>query len=80
MTLDDLYIWFDDNRDAIISGHRGKHVLVKNNTVVAYFQSEREALECAKESGFPMGEFLIQQCIPKDEECMYYYNEAVSFG
>jgi len=27
-----------------------------------------------------MGEFLIQECISKEDECMYYYNEAVSFG
>jgi len=80
VNLDDLYRWFDDNRDVIISGHRGNFALVKDNAVAAYFQSEREALEHAKKSGFPMGEFLIQECIPKDEECMYYYNEAVSFG
>ena len=22
-----------------------------------------------------MGDFLIQECIPKDEECMYYHNQ-----
>jgi len=72
INLDDLYRWFDDNRDEIINGHKEKFVLLKDNAVVAYFQSEREALDHAQSSGFPMGEFLIQQCIPKDEECMYF--------
>ena len=78
--LDSLYKWFDDNRDDIISGHKGERVLLMGNAVIAYFQEESGALEHAKKSGYAMGDFLIQECISKDEESMYYYNEAVSFG
>ena len=78
--LDDLYKWFDENRDTIIKGHEDEHVLLKDNTVVSYFHDDGKALEYAQKSGFAMGEFLIQECISKDEESMYYYNEAVSFG
>ena len=78
--LDDLYKWFDKNRNIIINGHEGALVLLKNNSVIAYFNEEGEALEYARKSGYKMGEFLIQECVSKDEECMYYYNEAVSFG
>ena len=74
-----LYKWFDENRDSIINGHEGEYVLLKDNTVVSYFSNDDEALEYAQKSGFTMGEFLIQECISKDEECMYYYNEAVNF-
>ena len=78
--LDDLYRWFDINRNEIIEGRKGKYVLLKNDAVISYFEDEREALEHARKFGFFMGEFLIQECISKDEESMYYYNEAVSFG
>jgi len=78
--LDDLYKWFDENRDTIIKGHEGNHVLLKDNAVVSYFRDDDEALEYAKKSGYAIGEFLIQDCISKDEESMYYHNEAVSFG
>ena len=78
--LDDLYKWFDKNRGAIIKGHEGEHVLLKDNAVISYFPGENAALEYAQKSGFFMGDFLIQECISKEEECMYYYNEAVSFG
>ena len=78
--LDKLYKWFDKNRDIIINGHEGTHVLLKNNSVIAYFNTENAALEYAQKFGLKMGEFLIQECVSKDEECMYYYNEAVSFG
>ena len=78
--LDDLYRWFDDNRDAIIKGHGGEYVLLKNNAVESYFHDENKALEYARLSGFSIGNFLIQECISKENECMYYHNEAVSFG
>ena len=78
--LDSLYKWFDENRDVIIKGHKGNRVLLKNNTVISYFPEDAEALEYAQKNGFAMGEFLIQECISKDEESMYYCNEAVSFG
>jgi len=77
--LDDLYNWFDENRDTIIKGHEGDRVLLKNNKVISYFSEDAQALEYAQKNGFSIGEFLIQECISKDEESMYYYNEAVSF-
>jgi hypothetical protein len=78
--LDALYKWFDENRDAIIQNHTGECVLLKDKTVIAYFSKDEQALEYAKNAGFAMGDFLIQDCVSKDEECMYYYNEAVSFA
>ena len=78
--LDELYKWFDKNRDTIINGHHDEFVLLKDDSVVSYFIDENGALEFAKKAGFSMGDFLIQECIPKEKECMYYYNEAVSFG
>jgi len=78
--LDDLYKWFDEHRDAIIRGHKGEYVLLKGNAAEKYFHDEDKALDYAKYSGYSMGDFLIQECISKEEECMYYYNEAVSFG
>jgi hypothetical protein len=77
--LNDLYKWFDENREIIIKGHEGDHVLLKDNAVISYFRDDNQALEYAQKSGFEMGEFLIQDCISKDDESMYYYNEAVNF-
>ncbi|MCL1837553.1 MAG: hypothetical protein FWG46_08410 [Treponema sp.] len=78
--LDNLYRWFDENRNEIIDGHEGEHVLLKDRAIISYFPDDNAALEYARNSKFIMGEFLIQECVSKDEECMYYYNEAVNFG
>ena len=80
INLDDLYKWFDENRSAIIKGHEGERVLLKDNSVISYFADDDTALEYAQKSGYAIGDFLVQECISKDEESMYYYNEAVSFG
>ena len=80
VNLDDLYKWFDENRNTIIKGHEGDRVLLKDNTIISYFPDDDKALKYAQKSGFAMGEFLIQECISKDEECMYYSNATVNFG
>ena len=80
--LDDLYIWFDENRKTIITGHLNECVLLKDKSVIGYYPDTETALSAAQEKGFNMGEFLIQDCITDEEELMlfYNYNQAVSFG
>jgi len=43
-------------------------------------EQETDGAEYLKKHGIAIGEFLIQECISKDEESMYYCNEAVNFG
>ncbi|MCL2067907.1 MAG: hypothetical protein FWG99_10630 [Treponema sp.] len=78
--LDDLYKWFDENRDSIIANHSDECVLIKNNSVIGYFPNTDAALSAAKRGGFSMGDFIIQDCITEEEDTMMYYNQAVSFG
>jgi hypothetical protein len=80
--LDDLYKWFDENRDSIIANHLNECVLLKDNSVIGYFHNTEAALSAAQEKGFDMGDFLIQHCITDEEEIMLYYNhnQAVCFG
>lgn len=78
--LNDLYKWFDENRDTIIANHLNECALVKDNTVIGYYPNTDAALSAAQKNGFVMGEFLIQDCITDEEETMIYYNQAVCFG
>jgi len=78
--LDDLYRWFDKNRDSIIVDHLKECVLLKDNAVVGYYPDTDTALSAAQNSGFTMGDFLIQDCVTDEEDTMMYYNQAVCFG
>jgi len=80
--LDDLYKWFDENRDSIITNHLNERVLLKDKSVIGYYPNTDAALSEAEKKGFIIGEFLIQDCITDEDEIMLYYNynQAVCFG
>ena len=78
--LDDLYKWFDENRDSIIANHSNECVLLKDNSVIGYYPNTEAALSAAQEKGFTIGDFLIQDCITDEDDTMMYYNQAVYFG
>jgi len=80
VNLDDLYKWFDENRDFIIADHPNECVLLKDNSVMGYFPNTEAALSAAQKNGFSMGDFLIQDCTTEEEDTMMYYNQAVIFG
>ena len=78
--LKDLYAWFDDHRDDIITKHKNEFVLLADNTVIDYFPDMKAALEAAKRKNFTVGSFLIQRCITKEDDTLVYHNMAVTFG
>ena len=78
--LEDLYKWFDKNRDSIISNHSSECVLLKDNSVIGYYPNTEAALSAAQAKGFSIGEFLVQECVTSEEDTMMYYNQAVCFG
>ncbi len=77
--LSSLYNWFDMNRDEIINGHENEKVLLSDYVVEGYFKDEHEALMAAKAKKLKLGEFLVQWCIPKNEEYWCCYNPEVCF-
>jgi len=78
--LDDLYKWFDENRETIIADHSGECVLLKDSSIIGYYPNTEAALSAAQKNGFSMGDFLVQDCITDEEDTMVYYNRAVCFG
>lgn len=78
--LTGLYKWFDENRLKIITGHSKEVVLLHDNSVIGYYSSVKEALESANSKKLKVGDFLVQECITQEEDCMMYYNQAVCFG
>lgn len=78
--LKDIYLWFDNNRDNIITDHKNKFVLLADNKVIDYFPDMKTALERARQSNFTVGSFLIQRCITKEDDTLVYHNMAVTFG
>jgi len=80
--LDDLYKWFDENRESIIADHLNESVLLKDNSVIGYYNDTETALNAAEEKGYIVGEFLVQHCVTEEDEMALFlnYNQAVCFG
>ena len=81
--MDDLarnYDWFDKNREAIIKGHHSQYVLIKDEAVVNYFNSEQEGIKYVNDNKIPFGTFALQQCLTQQEETGFYANWAVRFA
>ena len=78
--LNKLYQWYQEHRAEIIKGHEKEQVLLKDEAVIGYYPTEEAALKDVAKRNINIGEFLIQKCIPEDEDRMVYYNQAVSFG
>jgi hypothetical protein len=78
--LDALYWWFNAHREEIITGNEGSFVLLKDNAVIAYYATVRDALCDAGERGFKIGDFLIQKCRTEQEDTMTWYNPELRFG
>lgn len=78
--LRSLYDWFDLNRNEIIKNNEGKFVLLKDNSVLGYYQTQNNALKDAESKGLKYGEFLVQWCVSESEECKMFYNVAWSIG
>lgn len=69
----DLYNWFDAHRNEIIKNQHGKIVLIHENSVAGYFDSNTDALEYAKKAGFVDEEFALQDCVTAEEESEMYF-------
>jgi len=74
-----LYDWFDLNRDTLIKEHTGEWVLVTDNGNLGYFKEQKAAAKYAKGKGFKVGEFLVQYCIPREQENNMFQNVTVEF-
>ncbi|MBQ7158632.1 MAG: hypothetical protein IJS09_04295 [Treponema sp.] len=74
------YEWFDKNREKIIEGHHSQYVLIKDETVISYFNSEQEGIKYVNDNNIPFGTFALQRCLTEKEETGYYANWAVRFA
>ena len=72
------YEYFMKNREAIISGHENSYVVIKDLTVLGYFDSETSALVAMKEH--PLGSFIVQKCITEKNDIIEFYSMGIVFA
>lgn len=74
------YEWFSKNREQIIKEHHAQYVLIQDEKVIDYFDSEKDGIKYVNDNNIPFGTFALQPCLTEQEETGYYSNWAVRFA
>ena len=74
-----LYKWFDENRNNIIKNNIGDYVLIHNNSIVGYYKDHTQALSAANSKKLKVNTFLVQKCVPENEEVINFFSYGASF-
>ncbi len=69
------YKYFISNIDQLIKEHLNEYVVIVNEKILGFYSSEEEALK--NMAGHELGTFLVQQCIPADQNIQKYYSRVV---
>jgi hypothetical protein len=70
--------WFEKNRANIIAGHRGEWVAVRGHTVRGYFPSPAAAADSMRSTGVKMGDFIVQRCLPREEDVIHCFTPGIT--
>ncbi len=63
--LEKEFKFYLDNQNDLLKEFLNKYIIIKDQKVVASFETKQEAYDYATEK-FELGTFLIQHCLPGD--------------
>jgi hypothetical protein len=64
--------WYETNKKAWLGAHRGKFVLVSDETVAGFFSSYEDALQAGLQTFGVSAEFLIKQVVEQEPVFVIY--------
>ena len=79
VVLDKEFQYYLTNKEELVKKHLGKYLIIKDEAVVGVYDSELEAYSFGT-SKFALGTFLMQQCLPGDENYTQTFHSRVIFA
>ena len=77
--LEKEFKFYLDNQEKLVREYNGKHIVIKDETVIGAYNSNSEAyFETIKKH--ELGTFLIQLCSPGEEGYSQTYHSRVTFA
>jgi len=70
-------IWFDANRNDLLTLYRGKYVAVADMQVLGAYDDQVDGVCAMLEGGHEPGTFIVHHCIPKEEEVPFICHSGV---
>ena len=72
------FSFYKANQDKIIKDHLDEFVVIKNQQVCGYYQSEEEAFDSMLDE--ELGTFMVKRCQKPGTDVIDYFNNAVAFA
>jgi hypothetical protein len=76
--LEKEFQFYQDHQQELAEKYHGKFLVIRGQEVVGVYGSELEAYSAAKKS-FPIGTFLIQKCLSRQEDPTQIFHSRVGF-
>jgi len=76
--IKDDFDYYTANQNEIVMDHLGEFVVIKDSTVLGYYQEEAAAFEAMK--GNELGTFIVKKCQTPGTDVVTYYNTQVAFA
>lgn len=77
--LEKEFKYYLDNQDELVKKYFNKFIIIKDQKVVANFDTKQEAYDYAT-GEFELGTFLIQHCLPGDLGHTQTFHSRVIFS
>ena len=78
MNLETQLNYFRNHQEELVRDHHGKYVLIHDEQVVGFIDSELQAYSEAKKNYTP-GSFLIRRCLKPEEETTHVFHSRAAF-
>ena len=78
MMLDREFAYYKKHQKELVRRHKGKYLVIIEETVISTHESELAAYESAK-ANHPLGTFLIQHCLPGKDSYTQIFHSRVAF-
>jgi hypothetical protein len=73
-TFEKNYNYFESIRNELVKSNHGKVVLISDEKEQGFFENEIEACNAGEEKFGQKGDFIIQNCLTKEEDISYIYS------
>jgi hypothetical protein len=80
LELEKEFQYYLDHQDLLVKSHYGRYIVIKDEKVLGDFGTEVEAIIYSKDKlNLKLGSFLVQHCLPGEENYTQFFHSRVMF-
>ena len=76
--ISEEFTFYKANQDKIVQDHLDDFVVIKNQQILGYYNSEEDAFNSMLDE--ELGTFMVKRCQKPGTDILEYFNNAVAFA